>query len=90
MMTRQRLGSTLSVGCFALALLAVAFLDGCSGSAPAASPSACWSAMLAQYQHDLATGATGTEPPQCRGVADSVIQSYALRLMSGNTEAPTP
>lgn len=95
-MTRQRVGRDgVKAAVLIAAGLAAASLSftGCSGSGgtpSAPSTSACWNAMLAQYRHDAATGATGTEPPECRGVADSVLQSYALQLLAGKTEAPTP
>lgn len=96
-MTRQLMGrngaAAVALICAGVAAFAVSF-TGCSSSSPAApaagSTSACWQAMVQQYQHDIATGATGSFPPACRGVADSVIQSYAGQLMLGNTEAPTP
>lgn len=83
-MTRQLIAAAVATSALLLA--------GCSSSGSTSAPdkAACWAAMVQQYQHDVATGATGTYPPACHGVPDAVLQDYAFQILSGNTGSPTP
>jgi len=69
--------------------VAAAVLTACSGGGGSAGPGtaalyACRDAMAQQFEQDAMTGATGTRPPQCAGVADRELALFAGQLMSGD------
>jgi hypothetical protein len=72
-----------------LTVYATVLLTACSGGGGSAAPStaalyACRDAMAQQFEQDALTGATGSRPPQCAGVADHELALFAGQLMSGD------
>ena len=66
----------------ALALLVP--LAACSSSdSTSGDPAACKSAMEKQLSDAIATGATGTRPPECAGVSDAELQRIATEILGG-------
>lgn len=44
---------------------------------------ACRTAMKRQLQQALSSGATGSRPPECKGVSDEELQRIAVEILEG-------
>lgn len=68
-----------------LSIALVAALAGCPSGNQSHKPdlAACRAAMKRQLAQSLATGATGSRPPECHDVSDEDLQRIAVEILEG-------